>query len=80
MAGNHKRRKRSIDVEKLTPEQADKITAQLGQEIAKIMDDANEKCNKLLGIYGMETVISYAVAKKGELDKQKLKEMRDGKL
>lgn len=61
MAGNHKRRKRKIDANKLSPEQADNLGVQIGQEIAKIMDEANLKCNEILGIYGLQTRIGYDI-------------------
>ena len=61
MAGNHKRRKRKVDVSKLTVEQADALSEQIGQEVAKIMDEANKTCNKLLNIYGLQTAIGYEI-------------------
>ena len=69
MAGNHKRRKRSIDINTLTADQADKLSEQIGKEIAKIMDAANENCNKLLKIYGLESSITYQIFKTEKKDK-----------
>lgn len=67
MAGRHKRRKRKVDVDKLSVEQAEKLSKQIGQEVAKIMDEANSKCNKLLNIYGLQTSIGYEIV---EMDKK----------
>jgi len=59
MAASHTRRKRKINVEDLTLEQIDDISITLGEEVAKVMDEANKKCNKLLNIYGLQTKIGY---------------------
>lgn len=61
--------KKTIDVNKLTAQQADAISEQLGKEIAKIMDEANEKCDKLLGVYGLQTRIGYDIIKKTDTEK-----------
>jgi hypothetical protein len=61
-----KDRERKIDVEKLSIDQADALSAQIGVAIGKIMDEANLKCNQLLNIYGLQTQISYNILKIGE--------------
>ncbi len=61
MAENHKIRKRSVDLKKLSAEQADSLGKQVGDEIAKIMDEANNQCNKMLNIYGLQTQIGYQI-------------------
>lgn len=58
-----KARKRKVDINKLSAEQADRLSEQIGKEIAKIMDQANLNCNKLLGVYGLRTKISYEIVK-----------------
>lgn len=63
-------RERKVDVNKLTVEQADQLSMQIGKEISKIMDEANTNCNKLLGIYGLQTKISYEIVK---IDKEGVK-------
>lgn len=60
-----KDRERKVDINSMTLEQADALSAQIGKEIAKIMDEANLKCNALLNIYGMQTQIGYKVVKLG---------------
>ncbi len=60
---NHTERERKVDIKKLSVEQADKLSMQIGKEISKIMDEANIKCNKLLGIYGLQTKIGYEIVK-----------------
>jgi hypothetical protein len=62
MAGNHKRRKRKIDVNKMSVEEAKRLEKQLSDEITKIMDEANTKCNKLLNIYGLQTHIEWGLS------------------
>jgi len=66
LAGNHKRRKRKVDVSTMTPEQQERLKENLGKQLAKIMDEANTKANKLLKIYGLETVIRYNVQEMGK--------------
>jgi len=56
-----KKRERKVDVSKLTVDQADKLSEQIGKELSKIMDEANLKCNKLLNVYGLQTKISYDI-------------------
>lgn len=56
-------RERKVDVDALTAEQVDRLSEQIGKEIAKIMDEANISCNKLLGVYGLRTTISYEIVK-----------------
>jgi 3-hydroxyisobutyrate dehydrogenase-like beta-hydroxyacid dehydrogenase len=48
MAGNHRRRKRQIDINTISPEAAEQLEKQISAEIVKIMDGANEKCTKIL--------------------------------
>lgn len=58
---NHKERVRKIDVNKMTIEQADALSKQIGAEIARLMDECNTKCNEMLNIYGMKTQIHYQI-------------------
>lgn len=62
MTENHKMRKRQVDVNKLSIDEAKRLEKQLSDEITKIMDEANVKCNKLLNIYGMQTYIEWGVS------------------
>jgi hypothetical protein len=61
-----KDRERKVDTSKLTIDQADALSVQIGKEISKIMDEANLKCNELLGIYGLQTKIGYKIVKIGK--------------
>lgn len=74
-----KDRQRKIDINSLSPDQADALSAQIGKEIAKIMDEANNKCNALLNIYGLETQIGYKVTKIGEKTKKRRKSKEKAK-
>jgi len=58
-----KKRERKVNIDNLLPAQADNISKTIGQELAKIMDEANNKCNELLNIYNLETKISYNIQK-----------------
>lgn len=55
------KRERKVDIEKMSGEQADLIGKQIGEAMAKIMDEANRKCNEILNIYGMQTQIQYQI-------------------
>lgn len=58
---DHKTRERKVDMSKMTIEQADRLSEMIGQELAKIMDEANRKCNEMLNIYGLQTQIHYQI-------------------
>lgn len=66
-------RERKVDVNKMTDEQADELSAQLGREIGRIMDEANLQCNKILNIYGLCTQITYQLRQMGETVEEKPK-------
>lgn len=58
---DYKTRERKVDISKMTLEQADMLSKQIGEEMAKIMDEANRKCNEMLNIYGLQTQIHYQI-------------------
>jgi uncharacterized protein YbcI len=66
MSENTRKRVRKVDVNQMSVEQADKISEAIGKELAKIFDDANEKANELLTIYGLETKLNYQIKKKSK--------------
>jgi hypothetical protein len=68
-----KDRERKVDVNSLSITQADALSVQIGKEIAKIMDEANLKCNELLKIYSLETSIAYKITKIGAKTRKKAK-------
>jgi len=70
MATDLKKRKRKIDLNKLNEKQADNLGKQIGDKIALIMDEANSKCNELLGIYNLQTSRGYEIT---EIKKEELK-------
>ena len=47
---HHSKRERKVDLNKMSMQQAEAISAQIGQEMAKIMDEANLKCNEILNL------------------------------
>jgi len=66
VAGRHKRRKRSVDIESMTTDQLKRLEEDMGKQLAKIFDNANVEANKLLNVYGLETKIAYEISKKSE--------------
>lgn len=56
-------RVRKVDVEKLSLEQADLLSQQIGEKIAEIQKDALERMNRILNIYGMTCELSATIRK-----------------
>lgn len=61
-------RERKVNIEQLTLEQADQLSAQLGEKVKEINDRAIAEVNKLLNIYGMEAKMAVAIGKIGEFN------------
>jgi hypothetical protein len=57
-------RKRSIDIEKIDSKDIDLLSQQLGEKVRIIVDDAVEKANKLLNIYGLQAKMQIALEPK----------------
>lgn len=74
MAGNYKRRKRSVDVNALSRQQADRLEKEIGKQLGKIFDEAGTKANKMLNIYGLQIKIGYQIVEMtNKKDKNDLK-------
>lgn len=54
-------RERKIDLSNKTPEEVDAITVQLGEKVRQICDEAVEKANRLLNVYGMSAMMQIVV-------------------
>lgn len=54
------KRKRSIDINKLSLEQADLLSQQIGEKVRKICDKSAEEINEILAIYGMKAKVAIA--------------------
>lgn len=63
-------RERKVDVEKLTPEQADSLSVQLGEKIKEINDKTITEINRYLIVYGMEAKSQIVIGKLGEFDEK----------
>lgn len=72
----YKDRIRKIDVNQMTIEQADALRGQIAKEMARIMDEANTKCNEMLNIYGMQTKINYQIVQMAENTEKKPKTVK----
>jgi hypothetical protein len=74
-----KDRKRSFNIDKLSPAEADLLGAQIGDKIREISDKAVQEANKILNVYGMKAYMKLAITgineeiKKTEEDKPKKK-------
>lgn len=53
-------RERKVDLSKMTIEEADNISIQIGERVRQICDEAAEKTNSILKIYGMSCKIAIA--------------------
>ena len=56
-------RVRKVDVSKLSLEQADLLSQQIGEKIGQIQKDALEKMLRILNIYGMTCELSVTIKK-----------------
>lgn len=72
-------RKRSFDINKLTTEEAEKLSVKIGEKVREICDDAVKKANDLLNIYGMEAKMQIVVQEIGKEEKPKKKRGRPKK-
>jgi len=57
-------RKRSVDVEKLSVEQVDRIKDQVVIKLRALIDDACEKANEIVNIYGLEAKMEFSLKQK----------------
>lgn len=48
-------RRKNIDIEKFTAEQVDRLSEQIGKQVSSICNEAMDKVNKILNVYGLET-------------------------
>lgn len=60
-------RKRKIDLEKLDIESISKLTGKLTNKMTVITDEAIEKANKILNIYGMEAKMQITIDIKNKI-------------
>jgi hypothetical protein len=70
---DHKERVRKVDVNQMTISQVEQLQKQLATEMAKIMDEANTKCNQMLNIYGLQSKINYQIVQIAEKTEKKPK-------
>lgn len=61
-------RERKLDLSKMSIEEVDNLSAQIGEKVRMICDETAEKVNKILSVYGMTAKIAIAF---DELDKKK---------
>jgi len=54
-------RKRSFDINKLNTEEAEQLSTDLGAKVREICDEACEKANKILNIYGMKAQMQIVI-------------------
>ncbi len=53
-----KDRARKVDVSKMSPEEVDNLSIQIGSKVRDICDEAANKANAILEIYGMKAKIA----------------------
>lgn len=47
-------RVRKIDITKMTPDEVDNLSVQIGSKVRQICDEAADRINAILTVYGME--------------------------
>lgn len=57
-------RKRSVDIEKIDNKDIDLLSQQLGEKVRTIVDEAIDKVNQLLNIYGLQAKMQIALEPK----------------
>lgn len=55
---NLRDRERKLDVNKLSPEQVENLSVQIGDKVRSICDETTDKLNMLLKIYGLSAKIA----------------------
>lgn len=58
---NVENRKRSFDINKLSPEAADQLSNDIGAKVRQFCDEACEKANKILNVYGMKAQMQIVI-------------------
>lgn len=58
-------RERNIDLNSLSEERIEELSKQIGDRVREICDKAVEDANRILGVYGMEAKMQFAIDKKG---------------
>ena len=56
-----KERERKVDITKMSREQVDSISQQIGDKVREICDEAVLKANKILNIYGMSAKMQIVI-------------------
>lgn len=56
-----KERERKVDISKMSQEQVESISQQVGDKVRQICDEACEKANKILNIYGMNAKMQIVI-------------------
>jgi hypothetical protein len=72
-------RKRSLDINKLGSEDADRISGEIGTKVRGICDDAVAKANELLNIYGMKAMMQIAIVGINENKAQEAPKKKKGR-
>ena len=54
-------RVRKVDIEKMEPEQIDLLAVQLGDKVKGYVDEACEKANAVLKIYGLQAKMEFVL-------------------
>lgn len=66
-------RERKVDISKMSIEQVDNLSLQVGQKVQQICDEAAAKVNEILNIYGMSAKMAIQFDKLGDNKKQEPK-------
>ena len=69
---NISQRQSKVDINALSLEQVDDLSKQIGDKLRNICDEASDKANELLKIYGMNCKIAISI---DEMPKKMMKSM-----
>jgi fructose-1,6-bisphosphatase/sedoheptulose 1,7-bisphosphatase-like protein len=72
-------RERFFDINKLSEQEAEALATQLGNKTREMADEAAEKMNKLLNVYGMKAKFQLVILPINEPDKPAPKKRKSRK-
>ena len=64
-------RRRKVNVENMSDESLKKLEEEIGKRVSAIWQEAAEKANELLNIYGLEVLVNYKLRPKTSEEKTK---------
>jgi hypothetical protein len=68
MEPNLKERTRNVNLDKMTLEEVDALSAQLGDKLREICDEACSEANRVCNVYGLTMKMSFVIEQEPSLE------------